>query len=181
MGLSTPAPDFDGFANAQATLRQQFGRDVRFYGRADVIYDPSIPASAFDSEGIPLDPLAGQTPVASANVEIGGLTLLTTLQHCLVVFRTLQTSIMRRDETFETALGIRSAINRDLILDPSTAPAIAAASHFQVGTLARDGAGNVIEPEQWQPEEPELWKIVNGKMDSFGPVLRYIVYGQGTR
>ena len=174
-------PDFDGFANAQATLRQQFGRDVRFYRPADMTYDPTIPQSAFDDEGIPLDPLAGQTPVAPAGVEIENLTVLVTLQHCLVVFRPLQTSILRRDETFETALGIRSGLNRDLILDPTSAPAIAGATHFQIGTLARDDAGNVIEPEEWQPEEDELWKIVNGKMDSFGSVTRYIVYGQGTR
>lgn len=179
MGL--PTPDFDGFANAQATLRQQFGRDVRFYRPADMVYDPAIPQSAFDEEGIPLDPLALATPVASADVEIGDLTLLVTLQHCLVVFRPLPTSVLRRDETFESALGIRSALNRDLILDPTSTPAIAGASHFQVGTLARDDVGAVIEPEQWQPEETELWKIVNGKMDSFGPVTRYIVYGQGTR
>lgn len=174
-------PDFDGFANAQATLRQEFGRDVRFYRPADVIYDPSIPASAFDDQGIPLDPLAVQTPVASADVEIGGLTVLVTLQHCLVVFQPLQTSILREDRTIETAIGIRSRLNRDLILDPASAPAIAGATYFQVGTLARDAAGNVLLPEQWEPEEAELWKIVNGKMDSFGPVLRYIVYGEGTR
>lgn len=173
-------PDFAGFANAQATLRQQFGKDICFYGTADVIYDPTIPPSMFDDEGMPLDPLASGVVVNEAGVEIANLTVIGYARGN-VVFRPLQTSILRRDETFETALGFHSALNRDLILDPADAEPVKAATHYQLGVLARDAAGVVIVPEQFTPEETELWKIVSGKLDHFGPVKRYIFYGQATR
>lgn len=180
MSFAEPKPDFAGFAKAQATLRRDFGKDICFYGPASIIYDPSLPPSAFDDEGIPLDPLALASGVAVAQVEIPGLTVVG-YARCQVVFRALPPPVLRRDETFEQAIGIRSGMNRDLILDPADASAIAGASHFQVGELVRDSAGNVVKPEQFAADETELWKIVNGKLDHFGQVKRYIVYGQGTR
>lgn len=43
-------PDFDGFATAQATLREKFGRDLRFYTPEETTYP----------EGTPLDPESGR-------------------------------------------------------------------------------------------------------------------------
>jgi hypothetical protein len=97
------------------------------------------------------------------------------------VFKPLQTSILRRDQTEEQAVGIRAGLNRDLILDPNDVGATNGASHFMVGTLARDLSGNVLYPEQWTPDDGELFKIADVKSDSFGSVQRVIVYGQGTR
>jgi hypothetical protein len=172
-------PDFQGFANAQASLRSNFGSDVRFYGPAAMLYDPTIPLSEFDDEGIPLDPLAGASATASAAVSIPDLTIVGSAR-CNVVFNPLQTSILRRDQTYETALAIRSGLNKDLILAPEDYPQASGATYFQVGFLARDAGGVVIRPEQWTPEDNELWKVVNVKHDRYGPVERVVVYGEST-
>ena len=80
---------------------------------------------------------------------------------------------MRRDETYETPLGIRAGLNKDVILDPSVLPLASGASHFMIGTTNPDGS--------WMAEDGELWEIVNLKADSFGTVERIIIYGEGTR
>lgn len=176
-----PEPDLDGFANAQRQLRQQFGNDVRFYSPVAMMYDPAVPQSAFDDEGIPLDPLVGASASgAVADVALPNLTIVGSA-HVNVVFRPLQTSVLRRDETIETPLAIRSALNKDLILDPADEPMASGATHYMLGEFARDAEGNIIYPEQFTPEDGELWKIVNLKHDSFGSVERVIVYGQGTK
>lgn len=180
MSFVTPTPSAAGFAAAQENLRTKFGRDIRFYAPAAMIYDPAIPPSAFDDEGIPLDPLAGASATASANVGLANLTITASAQ-ALVVFRTLQTSLLRRDQTAETPLGTRAGLNKDLIMAPADGPKVARATYFMVGTMARDASGAVIYPEQWTPEDGELWKIVAAKADSFGPTERFVVYGQGTR
>lgn len=179
-----PTPDIEGFASAQAKLTTQFGRDVRFYQPATMLYDPGISPFAFDDEGIPLDPLAGASALASANVGIAGLTLRGSAQ-VNVVFRPLQTSIMRRDETFESPLGIRSGLNKDLLVNLPDIPIASGATHFVVGTFARDASGNIIynpdgTEQQFTPDDGELWKIVNAKTDGIGGFQRYVVYGQGT-
>lgn len=179
MSTSAPTPDFQGFAAAQETLRQEFGRDVRFYSPSAMLYDPSTPASAFDDEGIPLDPLVGASAVASAGVAVPDLTYTGSAQ-CNVVFRPLQTSIMRRDESFESPIAIRSGLNKDLILHAADYARASGATYYEIGTLARDDTGAIIYPEVWTPEDGELWKIVNLKHDAFGSVERVIVYGQGT-
>lgn len=173
-------PDLAGFAAAQETLRTRFGRDIRFYGPADVLYDPGLAAGEFDDEGIPLDPLATRTVLASAAVEIPDLTLVGSAQ-CIVVFKPLQTSVIRKDEVAETAAGARSSLNRDLILRVEDIPQQEGATYFEVGTLTRDSDGAIVEPQVWAQDDGELWRIVNGKYDSFGSVPRFIVYGEGTR
>lgn len=178
MSASAPTPDLQGFAAAQATLRRTLGRDVRFYGAADIIYDPTIPASAFDDEGMPLDPVRPKTVLASAGVGIDDLTIVGSAR-VNVVFQPL--AAMRRDEVQGDATGLRSRLNKDLILDIADMPIASGATYFQVGTLARDPTDAVIYPEEWTPDDEELWKIVNAKTDGFGALQRYVVFGQGTR
>jgi hypothetical protein len=173
MSILPPTPDFDGLDASQRRLVADFGRDIRFYGPADVIYDPALPSSAFDDEGIPLDPLA----VASGSNEdtslaLAGLTV-TGSAHCNVVFSPLQTSLLRRDQTAEQAVGIRSGLNRDLILNIEDAPQADGASHFGVGQLADDGT--------WTSEDDELYRISQSTPDTFGRVRRFIVYGERTQ
>jgi hypothetical protein len=169
MSFLAPQPDLASFAAAQAYLRAKFGRDVRFYSAAQMTFDPSIPQSEFDDEGIPIDPLLGATPTNPADVEIPNLTL-TGQARCNVLFQPL--AAMRRDEVEEQAIGIRSRLNKDLILDIADKPQADGATHFQIGTQTGDS---------WVPDEGELWKIVNAKTDGFGALQRYIVFGQGTR
>lgn len=180
----TPEPDLAGFAKAQQSLPTLFGRDVRFYQPATMLYDPGISPFAFDDEGMPLDPLAGASATASANVGMSNLTIRGSA-HANVVFRPLQTSVMRRDETIETQVAIRSGLNRDLIINPSDLPVASGATHFMVGTFARDANGNIIynpdgSEKLFTPDDGELWKIVNLKTDGLGGYQRAIVYGQGT-
>lgn len=169
--ISDPTPDLAGFADAQQFLIDQFGRDIRFFQRADVIYDPSIPASAFDDEGIPLDPLASGSSNEDTTIEISGLKQRG-IARCNVVFKPLQTSLLRRDQSMETPLAMRSGLNRDLIVSTKDMPLASGASHFQVGTLNADGS--------YTPDAPELFEITQAKVDSMGSAQRYIVYGQGT-
>lgn len=166
-----PTPDLAAFADSQQFLIDHFGQDIRFYQAADVIYDPSIPAGAFDDEGIPLDPLASGSSNEDSSVDIVGLKVRG-IAKCNVVFKPLQTSILRRDQTTETELAMRSGLNRDLIVSMADYPLASGASHFQVGTLNPDGS--------YTTEDPELFRIVQAKVDSFGTAKRYIVYGQGT-
>ncbi len=177
MSLSAPTPDLAAFAVAQDKLRTFFGRDVRFYGPAAMIYDPAMPASAFDDEGFPLDPLAGASAISDAHVAIDNLTITGSAQ-CNILFQPL--AAMRRDETGADAVAMRSRLNKDLICSLAVIPFASGSSHFEVGTLARDSTGNVIYPEQWTPDDGELWKIVNAKTDGYGELQRYLVFGQGT-
>ena len=187
MSFSTPppvTPNIAGFADAQTRARQAFGRDVRFYAPAAMVYDPGISPFAFDDEGIPLDPLAGASAQASANVAIANLTVVGSAV-CEVVFRPLQTSIMRRDETYESPLAIRSGLNKDLLLDPSALGIASGAMYYMIGTFARDANGNILyNPNgtevQFTPDDGELWKIVNLKSDGIGGYQRLVVYGEGT-
>lgn len=183
--MSGLEPDLAGFADAQHRLTTILGRDVRFYAPAEMLYDPGISPFAFDAEGFPLDPLAGASAVASADVAIADLSLSGSA-HCSVVFRPLQTSIMRRDETTETPLAIRSGLNRDLILNVEDIPQTTDATHFMVGTFARGPDGEILRDldgseQEWTPDDGELWKVVNAKTDGLGGFQRYIVYGQGTQ
>lgn len=177
MSFSAPTPDLIGFQNAQKYLRTTLGRDVRFYKPATMIYDPALPPTAFDNEGMPLDPLAGASATASADVGIANLTIVGSA-HCNVVFQPL--AAMRRDEVTETALAERSRLNKDLLLDINDRPIASVASHFMVGNFARGPDGAILYPEQWTPDDGELWKIVNAKADGFGALQRYVVFGQGT-
>lgn len=173
-----PQPDVPGFATAQQRLRGMLGRDVRFYAPAAMLYDPGVPAMAFDDEGIPLDPLVGASAInPDTSVAIENLTYIGSA-HVSVTFQPL--AAMRRDETQEQALAFRSRLNKDLICDINDRPIASGAVYFEVGTLARDASGNVIYPEQWTPDDGELWKVVNAKTDGIGGLQRYIVFGQGT-
>lgn len=168
-------PDFDGFDKAQRSLVQQFGRDVRFYGPANVHYDASIPTGSFDIEGIPLDPLVTGDTNEDTSLPIAGLQLVGAA-HCNVVYKPLQTSLLRRDQTMETPLAIRSGLNRDLILNPEDAGQditnLDKATYFWIGTTNPDGT--------WTEMDEEMVKIVGVKTDTFGSVERVIVYGQDT-
>jgi hypothetical protein len=182
--MSTPlAPNIAGMALAQQTLRQTLGRDIRFYGPQTMIYDPSIPVSAFDDEGIPLDPLAASTPVGqSAVVGIDDLVIVGTAR-ANVLFQPL--AAMRRDNLEENRIAIRSRLNKDLILDISDREQVTGAEYFIVGTFARDQSGEILRnsdgtEQQWTPDDSEPWKIVNVKVDGFGGLQRVIVFGQGS-
>jgi hypothetical protein len=169
MSAINPTPDFAGFDASQRLLIDLFGRDVRFYGPADVIYDPSLPTSEFDDEGIPLDPLS----VASGSnedttVPVPGLTP-TASAHCNVVFAPLQTSLQRKDQSTSDALGVRPGLNRDLILNFEDKDVVDGATHFMVGT---NTAGT------WNFDDLTMYEISQTTPDNFGPIPRYIVYGQ---
>lgn len=167
------SPDIQGFADAQERLRTDLGQPVRFYGPADILYDPDLAPSEFDDEGIPLDPLALASGVNVADVEIANLTVLGS-GIVNVVYKPLQTSLLRQDRIAEQQTGIRSAANKDLIIAVADLPLAQSATHFQVGHPTPDGS--------WSPAEDELWKIVNVKLDVvFGDAERGIVYGEGTR
>lgn len=175
--MSVTTPDLAGFVDAQNRKRQYLGRDVRFYQLATLTYAPGVPT---DEEGQALDPLAVPTTESTlADVEIDNLTYCGSA-HCNVVFRSLQTSLLRRDQTQETPLAIRSGLDKDLILGIADAPVAQGADYFQVGTMARDALGNVLYPEQWTADEDELWKIVSAKADGLGELQRYVVYGRST-
>lgn len=178
MSLSAPTPDVPGFADAQDRLRQYLGRDVRFYGQAAIIYDPAIPPTAFNDEGIPLDPLASGAVLNEAAVDIPDLQIVGSAR-VNVLYQPL--AAMRRDETAMLPTGERSRLNKDLICDLSVIPYASGATHFQVGTLARDTSGNVVTPQQWTPDDNELWEIVQSKTDGFGGLQRYLVFGRSTR
>jgi hypothetical protein len=177
VSLSAPTPDLAGFAAAQAKLRTFFGRDVRFYGPGAFIYDPATPASAYDDEGFPLDPLVGASAVNAADVGVAGLTIVGSA-HANVLFQPL--AAMRRDETQEDRLGIRSRLNKDLMLDVSDLSQASGGTYYELGTFARDPDGSVTYPEEWTPDDGELWKVVNLKVDGVGAVQRVIIFGQGT-
>lgn len=169
MGAFDVTPDLAGFVEAQRSLISEFGRDVRFYAPATILYDPSIPAGMFDDEGFPLDPTVTGSAQASANVGIPDLTMVGSAK-CDVVFQPL--TVMRRDEVVEDPLARRSHLNKDLILNPEDASIAQAASYFQVGTNNPD--------DTWTPDEGTLWRIVNFKPYSLGVSYRYIVFGQDT-
>lgn len=169
MGGFDVTPDLAGFVAAQRNLIADFGRDVRFYGPATILYDPTLPVGMFDDEGLPLDPTVTGSAQASANVPIPDLTYVGSAK-CDVVFQPL--TAIRRDEVLEDELAIRSRLNKDLILNLEDVPTVKAATYFQVGTNGADGT--------WVADEEELWKIVNAKPYSMGVLYRYIVFGQGT-
>jgi hypothetical protein len=187
--MSTPniVPDLAGFALAQASLRTFFGRDVRFYGPADVIYDPTVPVSEFDDEGFPLDPLVGASATNLANVQVADLTVVGSA-HCNVLFQPL--SAMRRDEVGEDELGFSSILNKDLIMDIADFSQASGATYFMVGTFERDTSGAIVyvDPPNsdgsseatFSPDDGELWKVVQAKVDGLGSIQRYLVFGQGT-
>jgi hypothetical protein len=178
-----PTPDLAGIAQAQQTLRAVLGRDIRFYGPQAVLYDPALAPSQFDDEGIPLDPLASATPVGSgAGVSADELVLVGAAR-ANVVFQPL--AAIRRDELEETRLAIRSRLNKDLILDISDAGQVTGATHFIVGTSARDANGEILRnpdgtEQRFTPDDGELWKVVQTQSDGFGALQRLIVFGQAT-
>jgi hypothetical protein len=187
--MSTPdiTPDLAGFTAAQASLRTFFGRDVRFYGPADVIYDPTVPLSEFDDEGFPMDPLVAASATNLANIEIANLTIVGSA-HCNVLFQPL--AAMRRDELGEDELGFSSILNKDLLMDIADFPQASGATYFMVGTFERDTSGAIVyvDPPNddgsneaaFEPDDGELWKVVQTKVDGLGAIQRYVVFGQGT-
>lgn len=165
----TITPDIAGYRDAQRRLRDHFGRSVRFYGPAAMVWDTSLAPGEFDPEtGLPFDPVITGSAQASANVAIPDLTLIGSAQ-ADVVFQPL--TAIRRDELAEDQLGIRSRLNKDLILDINDLPVASGATYFQVGTASGDS---------WVADDDELWKIVNLKTDGVGGLQRVIVFGQGT-
>lgn len=189
--MSTPVPDIAGLISAQQRLYDGFGRDIRFYGHTSYVYDPGIDPNEFDYEGFPLDPLvAGSAQSASAGVGISDLTIVGSA-HGNVMFQPL--SAIRRDEVSVDDLGMRSLLNKDIIMPLAYLPQASGASHFEVGTFARDSDGNILyndQPnpdgsyeQQWTADDGEVWAIVNIKVDGAAAdrVYRIIVFGQGTR
>lgn len=146
--MPTPAgdPDLIGFQEAQRRLREKLGRVVSFYTPTATVW-PTLSPGVFDPEtGVPYDPtikpLASGYVVASAKVS--------------VVYAPLKT--VRRDDEQADALGMRSRLNKDLILDIADAWVASAAVMYEL-----DG---------------EFWAIVNVKRDGLGSATRIIVFGE---
>lgn len=139
--------DVQGFRDAQRRLRDQLGRVVKFYTPEPSKYDPALPSGAFDPEtGNPYDPTI--KPLSSGYVVASA--------KCSVAFAPLST--IRRDEVQEDADGIRSRLNKDVILDAEDAWTASGATMFEL-----DG---------------HFWRIVNRQFDGIGAKQRYIVFGQ---
>lgn len=176
MGMT---PDLAGFDQAQRSLLANFGRDVRFYAPVNEAWDPTMPGNMFDASGVPLDPLAPLDPTVvspeDTTLPIAGLWLVGQA-HCNVVYKPLQTSLLRRDQSMETPLAIRSGLNRDLIVNIEDHDQLAQgnqeATYFWIGSTDANGV--------WQPMDEEMVKITGVKTDTFGGVERLIVYGQDT-
>lgn len=162
-------PDIAGFADAQRRLRAGLGRDVCFYGAADVTYDPTIPAGEFDEEGIPLDPLVDPATTDAADVEVPNLKVLGVLRGS-VVFQPLSPTVLRSGEFEETPQAIRSRLNMAVIVDTTDRDIAKAASHFQIGTTQPDGS--------WVPDNSGLWRIIQAEDDGIGAKQRFIVTGE---
>ena len=159
------------FAEAMEHHRETFGRDIRLYAPATVDWDVTLAPSQFDLEGIPLDPLAsGAVQNEATDAPIAGLALLGVIR-ANVVFRPLQTSILRRDQTIETPQGIRSSLNCDLIIGVADKVLADEAVFFEIGTLT-DGV--------WTSLNDRVWKVVNLERDPISSFERYIMYGQDT-
>ena len=140
------SPDVSGFAAAQRRLRDKLGRDVRFYTPIALTW-PALPAGAFDPDtGEPYDPTI--RPLASGYVVASA--------RCSVVFQPLST--IRRDELQEEPTGIRSRLNKDLIIDVDDYWTASAATLYEL-----DG---------------EFWRIVKRKADGIGARQRYVIFGQ---
>jgi hypothetical protein len=141
------SPDLEGFAQAQRRLREKLGRVVKFYTPIADTYDPALPSGAFDPDtGEPYDPT--NRPVSSGWVVASSM--------CSVVYAPLST--IRRDEIQAQSEGVRSRLNKDLILDVDDYWVASGATMYEL-----DG---------------EFWKIVNVKADGIGSKQRYIVFGQ---
>lgn len=139
-------PDLTGFQEAQRRLREKLGRVVMFYTPTPTVW-PALPTASFDPEtGVPYDPtikpLASGYVVASARAS--------------TIFAPLKT--VRRDDEQADALGVRSRLNKDLILDIADAWVASAAVMYEL-----DG---------------EFWQIVNVKTDGLGSATRLIVFGE---
>lgn len=146
---SSGDPDLGGLVAAQRRLRNKLGRVVKFYTPTDAVYDPSLDPGVFDPDtGVPYDPTI--QPISS------GFVVAST--RASVAFAPLAT--LRRDELQEQPEGIRSRLNKDLILDVNDSWVASAATMFEL-----DG---------------DFWAIVNRQFDGIGGKQRYIVYGQDT-
>lgn len=140
-------PDLTGFAAAQQRLREKLGRIVTFYSPAPLVWPGDLPAGALDPEtGRPFDPTI--KPLASGWVTASAL--------ANTVYAPLQT--VRRDAEQADQLGVRSRLNKDLILDIGDAWTASAATMYEL-----DG---------------EFWQIVDTRRDGVGSAQRLIVYGQ---
>lgn len=140
-------PDIPGFADAQRRLRERFGRVVTFWTPEALGYDPSVP---LDPESrAPFDPTI--RPTAAASGVMASASAIAS-----VVFQPLTAT--RRDETEQDQSGLRSRLNKDLILDVDDQALAEGASYYEL-----DG---------------ERWLIVDVKSDGIGAKQRVIVFGQ---
>ena len=101
------SPDLEGFREAQATLRSQFGEDVPFFTPTETTYDPSVP---LDPEtGTPYDPTIAPTASGFASAVV----------RASVVYRPM--GLSRRgieDDVQTTAVGNLEEGQIVLIVDP---------------------------------------------------------------
>lgn len=140
-------PDLAGFAAAQRRLREKVGRVVTFYTPKPLAWPGDLPAGAFDPETArPFDPTI--KPLASGWV--------TASARANTVYAPLAT--IRRDAEQADALGMRSRLNKDLIVDIGDAWVASAATMYEL-----DG---------------EFWQIVDTRRDGVGSAQRLLVYGQ---
>lgn len=140
-------PDIPGFAAAQRRLRDKLGREVKFYTPTAEAWDPALPSGAFDPDTHePYDPTI--RPQASGYLVASAV--------CGVVFQPLST--IRRDELQEDALGSRSRLNKDLIIDVDDYWVASGATMYEL--------------------DEEFWDIVNVKAGGLGSLQRYIIFGQ---
>ncbi|GAC1522458.1 MAG: hypothetical protein NVS3B1_07850 [Marmoricola sp.] len=144
---ATGDPDLDGFQAAQRRLREKLGRVVKFYTPMTMQWPAGLPPGAFDPEsGVPYDPSI--EPVAS------GFTVASAKAN--TVYAPLKT--IRRDDEQADATGMRSRLNKDLILDVGDYWVASAATMYEL--------------------DNEFWQIVNVKKDGIGSASRIIVFGE---
>jgi len=149
-----PEPDLEGFAQAQAQLRQKLGRRVTFWHPAAPVYDPETPSGAFDPErGRPFDIVGvralNEDAVASASAM------------CSVAFQPARGIDSERNR--QDALGLKSRLNLDLILGAEDIAAASGASHFE------------LDATSW-----EIYGLQPDAIGETGGPQRYIVYGRRT-
>lgn len=140
----TGDPDITGFQEAQRRLRDKLGRVVKFY----------TPTPSSYPAGTALDPITGDP--YDPTIDPTGSGYVVASAKVATVFAPLKT--IRRDSTAGDAMGYRSIMNKDLIVDASDYPLCSGATMYEL--------------------DDEFWTIVAVKADGVGAKQRYLVFGE---
>lgn len=141
------SPDFEGFAEAQVTLREKFGRDIHFYTPIETTY----------ASGVTLDPASGEPYDPTAVPTASGF--VTADVTCSVVNRPMGLSRNGISDTVSRrAIGWLEAGGIVLIVRTETDYlTIEDATEFDYGD--------------------ERYAVRQTDHDFMGPVGRYLIYG----